>query len=85
MCFNMDKCKVIHVGRNNPRRDYIMEGKKLIKVGEEKDLDVLVHQSLKPGSQEAKVVKKANQILGKLIRSFTYRDKHHFIQLTLTH
>ena len=58
-----------------------MEGKKLIKVDEEKDLGVIVHQSLKPGSQVAKAVKKANQILGQLLRSFTYSDKHNFIQL----
>ena len=81
MLFNVDKCKVIHVGRTNPRRNYTMEGKQLIKVEEEKDLGVMVHQSLKPGAQVAKAVKKANEVLGQLIRAFTYRDKYIFIQL----
>jgi ribonuclease P/MRP protein subunit RPP40 len=81
MLFNVDKCKVIHMGRNNPRRDYTMEGKTLIKVEEEKDLGVIVHQSLKPAAQVGKAIKKANHILGKLIRAFTYRDKVYFIQL----
>ena len=35
MAFNVDKCKVIHVGRNNAGRDYFMDGKKLIVVEEE--------------------------------------------------
>ena len=81
MLFNVDKCKVIHVGRTNPRRDYTMEGKQLIKVEEEKDLGMMVHESLKPGTQVAKAVKKANQTLGQLIRAFSYRDKTTFIQL----
>ena len=81
MLFNVDKCKVIHVGRTNPRQNYTMEGKQLIKVEEEKDLGVMVHQSLKPGAQVAKAVKKANEVLGQLIRAFTYRDKYIFIQL----
>ena len=42
---------------------------------------VMVHQRLKPGVQVAKAVKKANQILGQLLRAFTYRDKVFFIQL----
>ena len=81
MCFNVDKCKVLHVGRTNPQRDYFMDGKKLLKVEEEKDLGVLVHKSLKPSAQVAKMVKKANLVLGQLLRAFTYRDKKHFVRL----
>ena len=64
MCFNVDKCKVLHVGRTNPQRDYFMDGKKLLKVEEEKDLGVLVHKSLKPSAQVAKMVKKACLVRG---------------------
>ena len=44
-------------------------------------LGVLVHQSLKPSVQIAAAAKKANQILGQILRAFTYRDKTHFVKL----
>ena len=50
-------------------------------VEEENDLRVMVHQSLKPSTQVAAAAKKANQVLGKILRAFTYRDKTHFIRL----
>ena len=84
MLFNVDKCKVIHVGKNNPRREYVMEGKKLLVVEEEKDLGVLIDQSLKPSCQVGAAAKKANSALGQLLRAFTYRDKVHFIRLYQT-
>ena len=62
-----------------------MDGKSLIKVEEEKDLGVIVHQSLKPSSQVGKAAKKANQMLGQLLRAFTYRDKVHYIHLFRTY
>ena len=81
MQFNVGKCKVIHLGSSNPRNKYVMDGEELGAVEEEKDLGVLVHQSLKPGVQIAAAAKKANQVLGQILRAFTYRDKTHFIRL----
>jgi hypothetical protein len=51
MAFNKDKCKIMHVGINNPSYDYYMQGTKLSTVEEEKDVGVLIHRSLKPGRQ----------------------------------
>ena len=48
MQFNVDKCKIMHVGRNNPRYEYFMAGVKLREVEEEKDMGVTIHNSLKP-------------------------------------
>ena len=48
MKFNVDKCKIMHVGRNNPRYEYFMAGVKLREVEEEKDIGVTIHNSLKP-------------------------------------
>ena len=42
MLFNLDKCKVMHFGKQNSRADYIMGGKTLAVVTEEKDLKVIV-------------------------------------------
>jgi len=79
--FNVDKCKVLHLGRNNKEREYTMGGKKLIVTEEEKGLGVMIHKSLKPATQVAKAAKRANQVLGQIARDFTYRDKVHFIKL----
>ena len=38
MKFNIDKCKVMHIGFNNGEVDYEIAGKKLEKVNEERDL-----------------------------------------------
>ena len=37
--------------------------------------------SLKPSIQIAEAVKKANRVLGMLLKSLTFRDKYHFIRL----
>ena len=81
MMFNVGKCKVLHLGRTNPKHTYYMDGNQLGAVEEEKDLGVLVHHSLKPGAQIAAAAKKANQVLGQILRAFSYRDKTHFIKL----
>jgi hypothetical protein len=50
-------------------------------VESEKDLGVHIHSSLTPSLQIAESVKKANQVLGQLLRSVMYRDKVHFVRL----
>ena len=52
MIFNVEKCKVIHLGKNNPRFEYEMTDKdgntKVLKSVEmEKDLGVNVQENLK--------------------------------------
>ena len=48
---------------------------------EEKDVGVMITKTLKPSVQCAKAVKKANQVLGQMARSITYRDKYTFLRL----
>ena len=54
-------------------------------VSEEKDIGVLVHESLKPSSQCCKAAKKANSVLGQMARSFLYRDKYTWVRLYTTY
>ena len=80
MDFNAKKCKIMHVGSSNPSYSYTMGGYApggtiLTDVSEEKDIGVMIHNSLKPSVQCARAVKKANQVLGQMSRSFHYRDK----------
>ena len=41
MLFNIAKCKVMHLGRNNVKAEYEIDGTKLDEVDEERDLGVL--------------------------------------------
>ena len=80
MLFNGDKCKVIHFGRNNKCFNYTMggyapAGTVLKSDVQEKDVGVVIHQSLKPSAQVAKAAAKANQVLGQMARAVTLRDK----------
>ena len=66
MKFNKSKCRVLHVGRNNHMHQYRL-GDDLLEVGSaEKDLDVLVNNSLEMSQQCALVAKNANGILGSI-------------------
>ena len=58
-----------------------MGGRDLETVDSEKDLGVIVHKSLKPSMQCVKAAARANQVLGRLGRAMTYRDKVTFIRL----
>lgn len=86
MSFNELKCKIMHVGKSNPQYSYHMGGYApagtiLKKVQEEKDIGVMISNSLKPYAQCAMAAKKANSVLGQMSRSFHYRDRHIWIRL----
>lgn len=54
-------------------------------VEEEKDIGVLIHNSLKPSKQCSEAARKANAVLGQISRSFHYRDRNIFIKLYKSH
>ena len=75
MQFNIEKCKVMHYGYNNPCLEYTMEGEKLMMTESEKDLGVVIHSTLKPAAHIANCVKKGNQMLRMFQRTITYKNK----------
>lgn len=81
MLFNLDKCHVLHFGNSNPHNTYTINNHELLHVKEEKDLGVLITSSCTPSRQVGAAAMKANQVLGQLLRAFTYRDRHTFIRL----
>ena len=81
MLFNADKCKSIHYGHNNQRHQYNMNGHILEQVDQEKDLGVIITDSLKPGKQCAIAAKKANRVLGIINRSITCKERKIILQL----
>ena len=55
LVFNDEKCSTMHIGKNNLKADYILNGKPLKKTEVEKDLGVLVSNDLKPSKHVAEV------------------------------
>ena len=66
MSFNVEKCKIMHIGIKNPQMPYFMDGKLLEAISEEKDLGILITDNLKPVHQCAAAAKKANQVIGQI-------------------
>ncbi len=81
MPFNLDKCKVMHIGQGNCRTSYSLLGRDIATTDLEKDLGVLISSDLKFSKQCIEVEKKAQRLLGYIKRQFRYRNKE--IVLTL--
>jgi hypothetical protein len=81
MEFNVKKCKVMHIGFNNPAQGYTMDGQQLGVTEEERDIEVSVSRNLKPSAQCAKAAKTAQTVLSQVSRAFHYRDRHIFLRL----
>ena len=81
MAFNAQKCKVMHIGRSNPQYQYKMGDHTLETTTTERDIGVLVSNSLKPSDQCAKAAMTANAVLGQIGRAFHYRDRWTFVKL----
>ncbi len=75
MIYNIDKCKVLHIGSNNNRSNYTMNGTDITEGNEEKDLGVIIRNDLKPGKHCTEVVKTANKLVGFIGRTFEFKFK----------
>ena len=64
MSFNVDKCKVMHIGIRNTLSRYFMNGLELSAVSEEKDLGVFIADDLAVSKQCSQAYLKVSGVLG---------------------
>jgi len=86
LSFNVEKCKVMHIGKSNCSCQYTMQDVNgrpysLHETKEEKDLGVWIDPTMKFSIHVAHAANKAQQVLGLVNRSFTYKDSDLLKQL----
>ena len=81
MEFNVDKCKIMHLGHNNPKNPYRMGEATLETTEEEKDLGVLIDNRLDFGKHIKTIVARANRVLGMIRVSFVCMNIPMFLNL----
>ena len=73
MFFNVNKCKILHIGKENPDFDYQMTDKDAVNC--EKDLGIHVPDNLKFDKHISITVKRDNRLIGLIKSSFSYLDE----------
>ena len=81
MPFNTGKCHSLHIGHSNKKQTYHLSGEIIHQTDTERDLGVIIQDNLDQSQQIGNVVKKANQILGLISRTYTNKTKKNILPL----
>jgi ribonuclease P/MRP protein subunit RPP40 len=72
--FSIDKCLVMHYGFNNKKYPLYINGRQLVESDLERDLGIMFSTSLKWKNQEITAKNRANQMLGRIKKSYALFD-----------
>jgi len=81
MPFNVSKCQVMHLGKDNQEFEYFMGSHKLEVVKEGRDLGVQFVDNLKPFRQCQSAYSKACRVFGMKGRTISYKDADLLVRL----
>ena len=81
MKFNKEKCKILHLRRNDPMHQYMLGATQLESILAEKDLGVLGVTKLNTSQQCALVAKVADGVLGCIRQSIASRSREVILPL----
>ena len=83
MEFNVNKCKIMHMGNSNTEHTYVMGSTELVTTTEERDLGVIIDHKLDFGRHIQTIVARANRMLSLIRISFACMEKTMFLNLYL--
>ena len=81
MKFNVEKCKVVHYGKDNIGFKYSLYGQPIAEMASEKDLGVMFSRDLKVSIQCREAYSKASQSLGLIHRILKFKNQSVLIPL----
>ena len=81
MVFNAKKCSILHLGHQNLKHDYTINEQIIKSPSVQRDLGVSITDNCLLGHQCAKAGKTANQVLGRINRSFSCKNKDIMLQI----
>ena len=86
--FNETKCKILHLGENNPKKSYYIGSHnsrvQLEETTLEKDLGIYIDPTLSFDSHIEYITKKASSKSAQILENFSYRSKHVLVPLFKT-
>lgn len=82
---NIEKCNVLHIGNNNPKKEYTIDSKLLKHVKSQKDLGIKITYNLKWDEHILTITKKANSLLYLIRKAFIHIDRELFTKLYKTY
>ena len=84
LSLSIQKCSILHLGYNNPTREYILNGLPLKSSRECLDLGVSISSDLKFSTHCQTIASKASQRAGSILRFFETKDPHFLFSLFRT-